>query len=679
MIVSWNWLREYLRLEMSVDQLAEKLALSGLNHESTEDIGGDLAIDLEVTSNRPDCLNHLGIAREIGVLFDIPVKWHNPQPVAKNQKLKVADLTRIENRESALCPYFSARVIRGAKIGPSPWWLRKRLETLGVRPVSNVVDITNYVLFECGQPLHAYDLQKLAENRLVIRRATAGEELVAINGKTYKLHDKMLVIADAARPVALAGVMGGLETEISESTHDILIESARFQPVSVRNTSRELGLFSPSSYRFERHMDPDRTDWASRRCAELILDLAGGQLAEGVLETGGEIRPRPAITLRQSQIEKVLGIQIVQGEVARILAKLGMTQQPAAEIGTSCWSAPSWRADLDREIDLIEEVARVHGYEHIPEDRPVPLAVASRSRRERVENIVRDVLTGQGLFEAINFSLVAESLAIPVTGDLAEGLSPIKLEHSSRKKETTLRPSLAPSLLEARAYNQSHGNDNVALFEIAHAYLPELGKILPDEPVRVSAVVGGDWKQAKGLAEALSARFHLTSQLSVKQSADPVWSILDPDKSATLFLGDRRWGVFGSVCKATQQSFDLRQPCGVIELDLSLLIELAELQPQYARLPDQPGVTRDLSLVVGDNVRWAEVARLARDAGGPLLESVEFLDTFRGGKLAAGTQSMHFGMTFRSPDRTLSGEEADSAVHSIIERCKNELGACLRT
>ena len=679
MIVSWNWLREYLRLEMSVDQLTEKLALSGLNHESTDDVGGDLAIDLEVTSNRPDCLNHLGIAREIGVLFDIPVKWHEPRPVAKNPKLKVADLTGIENREPAICHYFSARVIRGAKIDQSPWWLRKRLETLGVRPVSNVVDITNYVLFECGQPLHAYDLAKLAENRLIIRRAVAGEELLAINGKTYKLHDKMLVIADSARPVALAGVMGGLETEITQSTQDILIESARFQPVSVRNTSRELGLFSPSSYRFERHMDPSRTDWASRRCAELILDLAGGQLAEGVIETGGEARTRPAIILRQSQIEKVLGISIDQGEVIRILAKLGMAEQSAVEIGTTAWSAPSWRSDLDREIDLIEEVARVHGYEHIPEDRPVPLAVASRSRRERVENIVREVLTGQGLFEAINFSLVAENMALPVSGDLVGGILPIKLEHSSRKKETTLRPSLAPSLLEARAYNQSHGNENVGLFEIAHAYLPLPGKTLPDEPVRVAAVVGGDWKQAKGLAEAMAARFHLTSNFSVKQSTDSVWSILDTDKSAALFLGERRWGVFGSVSKVALQTFDLRQPCCVLELDLSVLIELANLQPQYAKLPDQPGVTRDLSLVVGDNVHWADVARLAREAGGPLLESVEFLDTFRGGKLAAGTQSMHFGMTFRSPDRTLSGEEADTAVNSIIERCKTQLGASLRT
>jgi phenylalanyl-tRNA synthetase beta chain len=679
MIVSWNWLREYLKLEMSVEQLAEKLALSGLNHESTEDVGGDLAIDLEVTSNRPDCLNHLGIAREIGVLFDIPVKWHNPQPVAKNLKLKVAELTRIENYEPALCPYFLARVVRGATVKESPWWLRKRLETLGVRPVSNVVDITNYVLFECGQPLHAYDLQKLVENRLVIRRAITGEEFVAINGKTYKLHDKMLVIADAARPVALAGVMGGLETEITGVTKDILIESARFQPISVRNTSRELGLFSPSSHRFERPMDPERTDWASRRCAELILDLAGGQLAEGVLETGGESRPRPSITLRQSQIEKVLGIRIDQLEVVRILQKLGLIELPAAETGTSNWSSPSWRSDLDREIDLIEEVARVHGYEHIPEDRPVPLSVASRSRRERVENQVREVLTGQGLYEAINFSLVAETLALPISGDLADGVLPIRLEHSSRKKETTLRPSIAPSLLEARAYNQSHGHDNVGLFEIAHVYLPQQGKALPDEPVRVAAVLGGDWKQAKGLAEAIAARFQLSARLDVKADTGHVWSILDPQRSATLYLGERRWGVFGNLAKSAQQSFDLRQPCGVLELDLSVLIDLAELQPQYRKLPDQPGVIRDLSLVVGDNIRWADIAQLARKSGGPLLESVEFLDTFRGGKLAPGTQSLHFGMTFRSPDRTLSGDEADVAVNAIVESCSKSLGAQLRT
>ncbi|MFM1802822.1 MAG: Phenylalanine--tRNA ligase beta subunit, partial [Planctomycetota bacterium] len=326
MIVSWNWLRDYLQLNMSVEELADKLALSGLNHESTSDVGGDLAIDLEVTSNRPDCLNHLGIAREIGVLFDLPVKWHEPVLTTSPNAPSTDSLTAVENLDPLLCKAFSVRLIQGATIKESPWWLKKRLETLGVRPVSNVVDITNYVLFECGQPLHAYDFDKLSGQRLIVRKAKAGEEFLAINGKNYKLHEKMLVIADDRRPVALAGVMGGLETEISGSTRNILIEAARFDPITVRNTSRELGLFSPSSHRFERPMDPERTDWASRRCAELILDLAGGQLAEGCIQVGQHQQSRTQVCLRLSQIERILGISIGQESVNRILNRLGLVQ-----------------------------------------------------------------------------------------------------------------------------------------------------------------------------------------------------------------------------------------------------------------------------------------------------------------------------------------------------------------
>lgn len=678
MIVSWNWLRDYLRLEMSVDVLTEKLALSGLNHESTDDVGGDLAIDLEVTSNRPDCLNHLGIAREIGVLFGLPVHYPDPQPKAGKMARQVSELAAVENLEPSLCSHFTARVVTGAMIKESPWWLRKRLETLGVRPVSNVVDITNYVLFECGQPLHAYDLAKLAGNRLVVRRAKAGEELQAINAKSYKLHPNHLVIADTEKPVGLAGVMGGLETEISAQTKDILIESARFDSITVRNTSRELGLFSPSSHRFERPMDSEKTDWASRRCVDLILNLAGGTLADGVIDLGGESKTRPAITLRLSQIERVLGITIPQTAVTDILKRLGLSQVGDIAGEASAWSAPSWRSDLDREIDLIEEVARVHGYEHIPEDRPVPLSVASRSRRERIETGVRETLTAQGVNEAISFSMVSDDLCKPINGDISPEISPIRLEHSSRKKETILRPSLAPSLIEARFYNQSHGADDVNLFEIAHVYLPQPNQDLPKEPVRVAAVVNGDWRNAKGLAEAIAARFHLSGLLRTNLSQMPVWSILDPATSAELYLGEQRWGVFGNVSKETLQEKGLRLPCSVVELDLMPLIELAQLQPQYKRLPDQPAVTRDLSLVVADSVRWADVAGIAQSSGGPWLESVEFLDTFRGGNLAAGTQSMHFGMTFRNAKRTLSGDEADSAVAEIIRHCSTALGATLR-
>ena len=415
MIVSWNWLTDYLRLDMPVDVLTERLALTGLNHESTEDQGGDLAIDLEVTSNRSDCLGHLGVAREIGVVFDKPLRI----PVARPESSGPAVETRtaIDVEAADLCPRFTARVISGIRVGESPWWLRKRLETIGVRPISNVVDVTNYVMFECGQPLHAYDLDRLAEHRLIVRRARDGETLTAINNRVYELKPEMLVIADAAGPVGLAGVMGGLETEIGADTLNVLIEAAQFDAMSVRRTSRALGLFSPSSFRFERPLDPDITDWASRRCAELILQTAGGTLHPGVIDVGGPPPPRAPITLRLAQIKRVLGIEIDRADVERILKALGLQWLGQSEDSTSVSVSvrpPSWRADLEREIDLIEEVARIHGYHHIPEDRSVPVTSALRGLRERVESLVRDVLTGLGLDEAVTFSLVDEALAAPL-------------------------------------------------------------------------------------------------------------------------------------------------------------------------------------------------------------------------------------------------------------------------
>ncbi len=378
MIISWNWLTDYLRLDMPVEVLTERLALAGLNLESIADVGGDIAIDLEVTSNRPDGLGHLGVAREISVLFGKPLRIPDPQPPVAGAP--VTARTGVTVDDPVLCPRFTARVVSGVSVGESPWWLRKRLETIGVRPISNIVDVTNYVMFECGQPLHAYDLDRLAGRRLIVRRAVAGEKLTAINNRVYELGVDMLTIADAERPVGLAGVMGGAETEIGFDTTDILIEAAQFDSVSVRRTSRALGLFSPSSFRFERPLDPAGTEWASRRCAELILDIAGGTLHPGLIDIGKQPPVQTPITLRLSQIERVLGITIDRGAVARILFELGL--KPLAEDAHSLtFRPPSWRSDLEREIDLIEEVARVHGYHHIPEDQTVALSSAPRQAR----------------------------------------------------------------------------------------------------------------------------------------------------------------------------------------------------------------------------------------------------------------------------------------------------------
>ena len=670
MIVSWNWMTEYLRLDMPVEVLTERLALAGLNLESIADVGGDIAIDLEVTSNRPDCLGHLGVAREIAVLFDQAMRRPEARPATAGAPVETRTGVLVEDGE--LCPRFTARVVSGVTVGESPWWLRKRLETIGVRPISNIVDVTNYVMFECGQPLHAYDLNRLAEHRLVVRRARLGETLTAINNRVYELSAEMLVIADAARPVGLAGVMGGLETEIAPDTRNVLIEAAQFDAMSVRRTSRMLGLFSPSSFRFERPMDPEGTEWASRRCAELILRVAGGTLHPGVIDVGRRPPVQTPITLRFNQIERILGIVIDRSTVARILKALGL-EWLAEDEHTMTVRPPSWRSDLEREIDLIEEVARIHGYDHIPEDRAVPLTSAPRGHRERVESAVREFLTGAGFDEAVTFSLVEERLGAPLQP--GPSLAPMRVDHSSRKRESALRQSLVPSLLSVRAHNEAHGQFDAELFEIANVYLPRPGQELPDEPTRLAILTGSDFRGITGVVEALLQRLHVGIAPAAAPAEIPMFA---PGRAAEVRLGATHLGYLGEVDRAQLAAFELRDPCAAAELEFDVLLRLATMVAQYHPLPAFPPVVRDLSLVVAQALPWGEVFDTVVRAAGPTLESVHYLDTFRGGNLPEDQQSVHFSMVFRHPERTLTGEEVEHAVRSVVEGCAARFEAKLR-
>ncbi|MCA1685703.1 MAG: phenylalanine--tRNA ligase subunit beta [Planctomycetia bacterium] len=670
MIVSWNWLAQYVRLDMPVEVLTERLALTGLNHESTDEVGGDLAIDLEVTSNRPDCLGHLGVAREVSVLFDRPLRLPDPRPATAGEPTEA--LTSVAVEAPDLCPHFTARVVSGLTVRESPWWLRKRLETLGVRPVSNVVDVTNYVMFECGQPLHAYDLDRLAGRRLVVRLAREKETLRAINNKVYDLSPGMLVIADAERPVGLAGVMGGLDTEIAPGTKNVLIEAARFDPMSVRRTSRTLGLFSPSSYRFERPLDAEATEWASRRCAELILETAGGTLHPGLVEVGASRPERATVTLRLDQIPRVLGIAIDRATVERILRALGL--EPAGESGTSLtFRPPSWRSDLEREIDLVEEVARVHGYEHIPEDRAVPLVSSPRGDRERVDGTVREALIGCGFDEAVTFSLVADELSVTLSPGPA--VPPIRVEHSARRREGALRRSIVPSLLAARRHNEAHGNPDAELFEIADVYLPRPGAELPDQPVRLALVSGRDVSGIKGVVEALLSRLHVPGALEVRPADVPLFT---PGRAAELLVLGEHLGYLGEVARDRLDALELRGSVTAAELELGVLIGRAVLVAQNRRLPEFPAVYRDLSLVVPRSLPWAELSSAVTGSAGATLEAVDFLDTFQGGNLPAAMHSVHFGLRFRNPERTLTGEEVDRLVRSVVDACAARFGATLR-
>ena len=675
MIVSWNWLKEYVLLDMPLAELETRLMMSGLNHEGTQEIQGDMAIDLEVTSNRPDCLGHLGVAREVAVLWQRELELPRANPHESSSP--IAKFARVDIECSDLCPRYSARVIRNVKVAPSPAWIQRRLTTLGIACVNNVVDISNYVLMECGQPLHVFDFDKLAGSRILVRQAKAGEEFEAINHKTYRLEPEMCVIADEKRTVALAGVMGGLDTEVTLDTSDLLIESALFNPISVRNTARRLNLHSDSSYRFERALDPQGVDWASRRCSELILDIAGGELAQGVINVGTPAEPRSPVVLRFSQLKRILGIDIDREEVCRILTALGNRPSKRDEKQVEV-VPPSWRQDLSREIDLVEEVARIHGYDKIPEDVNVPMAPSSPRKLDRVLRVVRGVLTSSGMDEALTLSAVDEAWN--------EAFSPWTEEPAVRSQipvlrgASCLRRSLIPSLLGSRKINEALANPWIELFESAHIYLQRQGG--PIEEKKVLALTKGeeanchDFRSVKGILESILSALHISLPLEMRPFNSHLFK---PGRGAELRLANEGWGYMGEVSPAGLEEFDLRAPCTVAEIDIAPLVRLSELIPKYIEPSSYPAIQRDVNLVVDERVHWAEVEKVASNAAGALLESLRYTDTYRDEKkLGLGKKSLLFSASFRSTRSTLTNPEVDAMRDKIVAACGKQLGAELR-
>jgi len=669
--VSWDWLKQYTTLDRSVDELAEMLSMSGLNHEGTEEVDGDLAIDLEVTSNRPDCLGHLGVAREWSALTGHPLK--RPDTDYPESGEQCAELTGVEVTCPDLCPRYIARVIRNVKVGPSPAWMVRRLKTVGLPSINNIVDITNYVLMECGQPLHAFDYDKLAENRIVVRRAANGETITAIDGHEYRLDDSMCVIADATVPVAIGGVMGGLDTEIGEQTTTILLEAAEFQPLAIRKASRALGLLSESSHRFERGVDPAGVEWASRRATQLIVELAGGEAAAGSVEVGGEIAPRDPVTLPFALLKRILGIDIPAQEACRILEtlELSITEQNETQVTVT---PPTFRRDLTRPIDLVEEVGRIHGYDHIPTDARVPLTLAPRSRRERVEAVLRRALAGAGVFEAITYSFVdeeTENLFTPWSDAPA-----LRVVHSSRKQQNVLRKSIMPSLVAALRANEARGNRDVDLFEIAHVYLPVSGDKLPDEPRHLAVASCRSFREVGGLAACVFDALHLSDRWSARPADVPA---LEAGRTLEVRLGETAVGYLGQLAAPVIDRYDLQEPCTVLEINIEPLIEAADLTPASRPVPAHPAIERDLSLIVEEALPWDRLAETVRTAAGPHLEQLAFVDLYRGKPIPAGKKSVSLTMRFRLADRTLTHKEVDAYQGAVLQACATAHDATLRT
>ncbi len=656
MIVSWKWLQDYLPLPMTPAEAAERLTFAGLNHEETHRFGDDFAIDLEVTSNRPDCLGHLGIAREISVLWDSPLTVPVAQPAETGPD--VAGRVGVEIQCPDLCPQYTARLIEGVTIGPSPAWMAERLTAVGVNAINNVVDATNYVMLECGQPLHAFDFDHLTDGRIVVRRAALQESLQAIDHREYPLLANDCVIADARRAVALGGVMGGADSEVSDQTVNVLIEAAEFAPLAIRHTSRRLKLHSPSSYRFERGVDPAGVDWASRRCCELILKSAGGSFVRGVVVAGQVGLPPEPVVLRFAQLLRILGVAIGGDEARGILTALGCRELQSDSEQTRV-APPTWRRDLTREADLIEEVARIHGYDKIPEDVGVAMAPTTQRKEDRVLGIVRAALLGAGMDEAMTISLVADQWASfsPWTS-----APPIRCQAAMIKGADILRTSLTPSLLHARRHNEAKSNAEIELFETARVYLPGKND-LPIEQWTLGLVSQRDFYAVKGLLEHVLRRLAPGLNLEASPTTLPD---LDPVKCCRLSCEGRDLGFLGELSEPGREHWKLRGLTTVTELSLDALTQLANLQRISSPISDFPSIDQDLNFILPEAVRWSDLETTVKQAGGELLEQIHYRETYRDRQRdGEDHKRVLLSILLRSNQDTLTGEQAESVREQI--------------
>lgn len=654
MILSYKWLKELTGTGLSPELLGEKLTRAGLNVEKVEPVAGDFALEADITTNRPDWLCHRGVAHEIAAIEKLSVKPLETDIEQKGPDVDSLTSVTVMPGAEAACPRYTARVIRGVKVGPSPAWLRDRLLAIGQRSINNVVDITNLVCFEMNQPLHAFDMDKLAEKRIVLRMAADGERFDAITGEKCVLDRKMLVIADAEKAVALAGVKGGANTEVGDATRNVFLESAWFQPRSVRYASRRTKAASESSYRYERGIDPGMTEEASRRAARLILELAGGELARGVIDTNPGLAGSGRVTMRYARCEKILGFPVAPAEARNIFVGLGL--RPEAQDDKSITViVPTFRQDLKREIDLIEEVVRLAGYDRIPERVTMPLALGHVRPEVDAVRRIRRALSGLGYHECSTDSFVPAGWCGPFGADVAyEVRNPVNAERPN------LRTSLLPSLLEVRKINRLE--PDVRLFEIGKVY--HKGASGPVEPYRLSILDDRGADYARGAAEAAAAAVGVRGKVTVA-SADAGPGYL-AGSCGILRLDGKDLARFGLASRETTALFDLDAAPALAEVEIAVLAEADKRERFYQPLPRFPGVRRDISLSLPETVKWAEVEAEARKAAA-MLDSLAFESLYRGKGLKPGFKALAFSMILRAPDRSLTDAEANKVRDDVAK------------
>ncbi len=678
MKISLDWLKDYVCVDLPLAMFLDRLTMIGLVPESVEERDGDAILDVETYANRPDTLGHLGLAREVAAMLGVPLKettWAlaevPPRP---------GDPVSVQISDEGLCPRYAGLLVRDVPVGPSPDWLRRRLEAIGLRPINNVVDVTNYVLFATAQPIHAFDAAKIGGRRIVVRRAQRGERLRTLDDRTVDLAPDMLVIADESRPVALAGVIGGEESAVTEATRDVFIESANFDPVSVRLTAKKLGLATDASYRFERGADIGFPPEAARMAASLLCQF-GGRATGGLIDVYPKPRKTRPVVLRLRRVTGLLGVEVPPDFIARILQALSFRLE---EIQNGAWrvEVPTFRVDIEREADLIEEIARFYGYDRIPSQiTPLLDYEPPASRRRERANRLRQVLFHHGFDEVLNYSFTdPEREALAKTGRM-----PIEIRNPISARGSLLRTTLLNGLLETAAWNINRGAEGVHVFEVGnlHFWQDEKNRealtlgllstgILPDAGWR-ERPRPTDFYFLKGAIEASLGllRYPLTFA-EVKHAS------FDKDQSLAVLYRGEPVGVLGRVASPLAALSGVEGPVFAAELALGTLLEKQPQPFQYAPVAKFPGVSRDLSFLVDRSIPYQDVKRAVERQSLPLLEGFELRDRFAGPAIPPDKVSLSIRFHYRNPKRTLLAEEVDRVEQSLIEHLRATLGAQLR-
>ena len=676
MKISLDWLSDYIKIDKSAEQVAEILSdlgfpCEGIERTGKEHPGAHVVIDVEVTSNRGDCLGYIGVARELAAATG--EKLIIPEVELDESERDVAELAGVQIDEPDLCGRYTARVIEGVKVGPSPDWLRKRLEAIGMRSVSNVVDATNYAMMETGQPPHAFDYDKVAQGKIIVRKALAGERIVSIDGTQCDLDLEMLVITDPGGPVAVAGIMGGLDTEVNERTTRILLEDAHFDPVCVRTTSRKLGLPSEAAFRFERVVDIEKVDWASKRTVQLMIQVGGGKVAKGVVDVYPKKPEQKTVTLRLSRLAKLLGIEVPAEQCLKILSALCF--EPKLKDGLITCMVPSWRSDVYREVDLIEEVARVHGFSKVPTERKIRIEVVPADPRQKLAESIRTYLNACGFYETINVAFVDNSVAELFLG--AGAKRHLAVRDEMRKSANLLRQTLIGSLLGVLKTNANARNLPCRIYEIADTFVPAESQEggLPIQKTKLALVSDGDFRDLRGVIEGLVSSLARDAQVGWVP-ADLPWA----QTGAEILLNSRPFGTVGIISKAVEQKLDFKDisPCAA-ELEFEQFMALTGGAVKVKPIPRFPAIQRDLSIIVDEAIRWADIIQVIKSKAPSELEDIQFVGIYRGKGIPSDRKSVTLSLRFRDEDGTLTHEAVDLFEADIVQSLAGAVAAELRT